>query len=65
MELEMLKANFYAGTLPHYIKSKVTLLTYTIYISCSSNAAVTQFRLQAIIKDEFYRSTNWTLDSLF
>ena len=61
----MPKINLYTGTLPHYIKSKVTLLVYTIYIFYSSNAAVTQFRLQAIIKDEFCRSTNWTLDSLF
>ena len=61
----MPKANPYARTLLHYIKSEVTLLVYTIYISCSFNTAVTRFCLQAIIKDEFYRSTNWILDSLF
>ena len=65
MKLKMPKVNFYTKTLPHYIKSEVTLLVYTIYISYSSNAAVTQFRLQAIVKDEFYGSTNWMLDSLF
>ena len=54
----MPKANLYTRTLPHYIKSEVTLLTYTIYISYSSNTAVTRFRLQAIIKDKFYGSTN-------
>ena len=41
----MPKANPYTGTLLYYIKSEVTLLVYTIYISCSSNAAVTRFRL--------------------
>ena len=61
----MPKANSYAGTLLYYIKSEVTLLACTIYISCSSNTAVTWFCLQAIIKDEFYGSTNQTLDSLF
>ena len=61
----MPKINFYTRTLLHYIKSEVTLLVYTVYISCSSNAAVTQFHLQAIIKDKFCGSTNWTLDSLF
>jgi hypothetical protein len=60
----MPKVNPYARTLPHYIKSEVTLLVYTVYISHSSNAAITQFYLQVIIKDEFYKSTNWTLDSL-
>ena len=60
----MLKANLYAGTLLYYIKSEVTLLIYIIYISCSSNAAITQFRLQVIVKDKFCKSTNWTLDSL-
>jgi hypothetical protein len=64
MELEMPKANFYTRTLLYYIKSKVTLSAYTIYIFHSSNATVTRFRLQAIIKDKFYRFTNWTLDSL-
>ena len=54
----MPKINPYARTLPHYIKSEVTLLVYTIYISYSSNAAVTWFRLQAIIKDKFCKSTN-------
>ena len=54
----MPKANPYTKTLPHYIKSKVTLLVYTIYISYSSNTAVTWFRLQVIIKDKFYKSTN-------
>ena len=61
----MPKANFYTKTLLYYIKSEVTLLAYTIYISRSFNAAVTWFYLQAIIKDKFYGSTNWTLDSLF
>ena len=60
----MPKANPYAGTLPHYIKSEVTLLACTIYISCSSNAAVIWFCLQVIIKDKFYGFTNQTLDSL-
>ena len=41
MELEMPKANLYTGTLLHYIKSEVTLLVYTVYISRSSNAAIT------------------------
>ena len=54
----MPKANPYARTLPYYIKSKVTLLAYTIYIFYSSNTAITQFYLQAIIKDEFCKSTN-------
>ena len=58
MELKMPKANSYTRTLPYYIKSEVTLLAYTVYISHSSNTAVTRFCLQAIIKDEFYRSTN-------
>ena len=61
----MPKVNFYTKTLLHYIKSEVTLLVYTIYISYSSNAAVTWFHLQAIIKDKFCKSTNWILDSLF
>ena len=62
----MPKANFYAKTLLYYIKSKVTLSAYTIYISHSSNTAVTRFRLQIIIKkNKFCRFTNWTLDSLF
>ena len=60
----MPKANSYAGTLPHYIKSEVTLLAYTVYISRSFNTAVTWFCLQAIIKNEFYGFTNWTLNSL-
>ena len=60
----MPKANSYAGILLYYIKSKVTLLVCTVYIFYSSNAAVTQFHLQVIIKDEFHRSTNWTLNSL-
>ena len=54
----MPKINPYTRTLPHYIKSKVTLLVCTVYISHSSNAAVTWFYLQAIIKDKFYKSTN-------
>ena len=54
----MPKVNPYTKTLPHYIKSEVTLLVCTIYISYSSNAAVTRFRLQAIMKDEFCKSTN-------
>ena len=54
----MPKINLYAGTLLYYIKSEVTLLVYTIYISYSSNAAITQFYLQVIIKDKFYKSTN-------
>ena len=37
----MPKANLYARTLLYYIKSEVTLLAYTIYISRSSNTAVT------------------------
>jgi hypothetical protein len=41
----MPKANPYAGTLLYYIKSEVTILVYTIYISRRSNTAVTQFRL--------------------
>ena len=45
MELEMPKANPYTGTLPHYIKSKMTLSAYTIYIFCSSNTVITRFRL--------------------
>ena len=61
----MPKANPYTGTLLYYIKSEVTLLAYTIYISCSSNTAVTRFCLQAIIKDKFCKFTNWTLNSLF
>ena len=61
----MPKINPYARTLPHYIKSEVTLLVYTIYISYSFNAAVTQFCLQTIVKNKFYKSTNWTLNSLF
>ena len=61
----MPKVNPYIRTLLHYIKSEVTLLVYTIYISCSSNTAVTQFYLQAIINDEFHKSTDQTLDSLF
>ena len=65
MELKMLKANPYTRTLLYYIKSEVTLLACTVYIFHSSNTAVTRFCLQAIIKDEFYKSTNWTLDSLF
>ena len=60
----MPKANPYAGTLLYYIKSEVTLLACTVYISYSSNAVITRFRLQAIMKDEFYRSTNWMLNSL-
>ena len=60
----MPKANPHTRTLLHYIKSEVTLLAYTVYISYSSNTAVTQFYLQAIIKDKFCGSTNWTLDSL-
>ena len=60
----MPKVNPYTRTLPHYIKSEVTLLACTIYISRSSNTAVTRFRLQVIIKDKFHKSTNWTLDSL-
>ena len=63
-EPEMPKANPHAGTLPHYIKSEVTLSACTVHISRSSNAAVTRFRLQAIVKDEFRGSTDWTLDSL-
>ena len=54
----MPKANPYTRTLPYYIKSEVTLSAYTIYISYSSNTAVTQFRLQVIVKNEFYKSTN-------
>ena len=54
----MPKVNLYTEILPHYIKSEVTLLVCTIYISHSSNTVITQFRLQAIIKDEFYRSIN-------
>ena len=54
----MPKANPYTRTLLYYIKSKMTLSAYTIYISRSSNTAVTQFRLQVIIKDKFYKSTN-------
>ena len=61
----MPKVNLYTRTLPHYIKSEVTLLACIVYIFYNSNTAVTRFRLQAIVKDEFYRSTNWTLDSLF
>ena len=60
----MPKANFYTKTLLYYIKSEVTLLIYTVYISYSFNITVTRFRLQAIVKDEFYKSTDWTLDSL-
>ena len=41
----MPKVNPYARTLLYYIKSKVTLLAYTIYISHSSNTAVTWFCL--------------------
>ena len=58
MKLEMPKANPYAGTLLYYIKSEVTLLVYTVYIFYSSNTAITRFRLQAIVKDEFRGSTN-------
>ena len=61
----MSKANPYARTLLHYIKSEVTLLVCTVYIFCSSNTTVTWFCLQVIIKDEFCGSTNWILDSLF
>ena len=62
----MPKVNPYARTLPHYIKSEVTLLVCTVYIFYSSNTAVTRFRLQIIIKkNKFCRFTNWTLDSLF
>ena len=54
----MPKANPYAKTLLYYIKSEVTLLVYTVYISYSFNTAVTQFHLQAIIKNKFCKSTN-------
>ena len=54
----MPKANPYTETLLYYIKSKVTLLVYTIYISRSSNTAITWFYLQVIIKNKVYRSTN-------
>ena len=60
----MPKVNPYAKTLPHYVKSEVTLSACIIYIFCSSNATVTWFRLQAVVKDEFRGSTNQTLDSL-
>ena len=61
---EIPEANPHAGILPHYVKSEVTLSACTVHISRSSNAAVTRFRLQAIVKDEFHGSTDWTLDSL-
>ena len=54
----MPKANPHTRTLLHYIKSEVTLLAYTIYIFHSSNTTITQFHLQAIIKNEFCKSTN-------
>ena len=54
----MPKVNPYTRTLLHYIKSEVTLLVYTIYISRSFNAAVTRFYFQAIIKNEFCKFTN-------
>ena len=54
----MPKANPYTKTLLYYIKSKVTLLAYTIYISHSFNTAITWFYLQVIIKNKFYKSTN-------